>query len=461
MSSSTQVHWHEGLALNPHHLQALQRLVLEGLTGERRLWTAYPYGLVDAKVATDALENAQVRFERLRAIMPDGLEVDAPGNAELGALDIKRTLQTTKQPFRVFLAVPNYEPLRANAVDRSADDPRVKRRYRIGETRLMDENTGDNAQPTLVRRINARLVTEFDDMSDMQCVPVCRIKVGVGDEAGLARLDGEYIPCCFGINGSSALVKRLRDLSDFVEAARQEQANQLGKSGWVVENIRGVQFQQMLCLRTLNRFAARLPSVLASTGPGSGGVHPFAMYLELRELLGELAGLYPDRDPFEAAKYDHEDPAPVFVELDKKIRSWIKPVGEKKFKKVRFANEGADLVNAEALADEDFTKPSALLLGIKSKMDPKGLKGFIEDAERFKMMPFSQKRLKLFGVKLEEERYPPMELPTPTGLHYFRLVPSESGRMWESIAKEKKIALVWPDAERFEFEEVALYMTYA
>lgn len=460
MNSSAHVHWHEGLFLQPHHLQALQRLVFDQRADLAKLSSPFAYGVIESRVSTDALENAQVRFERLRAVLPDGLLVDVPGNADLPALDIKRTLQTTNQPFRVLLGVPTYELSRANALDRGADDPRIKRRYRIVEGALADENTGENPQPVLFRRLNARLITELDDTSDLTTIPVCRIKIGAGDEAGMPKLDAEFMPPCLGINGSGALIKRLRDLSDAIEASRQEQANQLGKSGWQVENIRGVQIQQLLRLLTLNRASARLPGLINSSAPGYAGQEPFTMYLELRSLLGELAALYPDRDPFEGPKYNHDEPGPVFAELDQKIRGWLKPVGEKKFRKVAFKMEGADLVNAEPLTDEDFTKPNAYLLGVRSKMDPKLLKAFIEDAERFKMMPTSQKRLKLFGVKLEEERYPPMELPTPSGQHYFRLVPSESGRMWDSIQREKKIALVWPDTERFEPEEVALYLTF-
>ena len=48
-----QVHWHEGLFLQPHHLQAMQRQGIERAASERRLRFAYPYGLVEAKLSPD------------------------------------------------------------------------------------------------------------------------------------------------------------------------------------------------------------------------------------------------------------------------------------------------------------------------------------------------------------------------------------------------------------------------
>ena len=93
MSTIGQVHWHEGLFLQPHHLQTMQRDNVEAGSRERRLTWAFPYGVVDLRLSTDALENMLVRIDRLRAVMPSGLEIDVPGNSDIPALDIKRVFQ--------------------------------------------------------------------------------------------------------------------------------------------------------------------------------------------------------------------------------------------------------------------------------------------------------------------------------------------------------------------------------
>ena len=69
---SGSVHWHEGLFLQPHHLQGMQHQLLERFRWERRLGYLFPYGVVEMKLSDDALEKLEVRFERLRAIMPSG-----------------------------------------------------------------------------------------------------------------------------------------------------------------------------------------------------------------------------------------------------------------------------------------------------------------------------------------------------------------------------------------------------
>ena len=54
---------------------------------------------------------------------------------------------------------------------------------------LADENTGENPKPVLIRRVNARLLLENEDRSDLEVIPLLRIVRGVGDQIGLARQD--------------------------------------------------------------------------------------------------------------------------------------------------------------------------------------------------------------------------------------------------------------------------------
>lgn len=455
--SIPQIHWHEGLFLQPQHLQFLQRQSVERINLERRLSWPYPYGVLEARLATDALENMQVRFERLVAILPGGTFLDFPNNAELPALDIRRALAASNGSVTLSISVPAWQSGRGNTMDPTGiEDARIKRMFKVSETQVADENTGDNVQPLQLRKLNARLITENEERAELDVLPILRITRGAGDEAGLARADQKFVPPCMIVNGSPVLKKLLRDLSDGVEAARKEQASQLARGGWQPDNLRGPQFLQMTKLGILNRYAARLPAMVQATSGEGMGYGAFDMYNDLRALHAELAAMHPDRDPFEAPKYDHDNPGPVFADLEQRIRQLLRDQGVKPAKKIPFVPDGPDLVadiTAEDFGAADF------LLGVRTKMDPKALKLFIEDAERFKMMNHKQRRLKLFGVKLEEERYV-VGVPTPPGQHYFRLNRAQSESRWKMIQEERKIALVWPEMEHFEFEEVALFLLF-
>jgi len=218
--------------------------------------------------------------------------------------------------------------------------------------------------------------------------------------------------------------------------------------------MRGVQFEQMLRLRTLNRFSARLGSLIQAPS----GVTPFEMYLTLRQLLAELAALRPDRDQFEIVEFNHDSPAIAFSEITTRIRALLKGVVQARFLKVPFTMDQEQKILVATLSDETLSLPNEYFLAIKTKQDPSELAKLVLDRDKFKLMPQSLANQRIFGVQLAQELYPPVELPAQVGLHYFRLMRGESARLWERVKQEKAIAVRWPGIESSDFD-VTLYMT--
>jgi predicted component of type VI protein secretion system len=64
---------------------------------------------------------------------------------------------------------------------------------------------------------------------------------------------------------------------------------------------------------------------------------------------------------------------------------------------------------------------------------------------------------RIWGVKLQEERHPPLTLPAKGDLFYYRLQRAESQRMWDRIKDEKTMAVRWPDMQTSDFQ-ISLYM---
>jgi len=295
----------------------------------------------------------------------------------------------------------------------------------------------------------------------MEVLPLLRIVRATGEDGGIPKVDPDYVPACLVLSGSPALRELVRDLVSQVEANRKAAVVQLTRGGFSIDTMRGRQFQQLLKLRTLNRFSGRLPSVALAPG-----VTPFAVYLELRELLGELAALQPDQDEFDAAPYDHDNPRPAFVQLDKKIRRLLKPEAEEIILKVEFKQAGPYL--AANLEDKHFTQPNAYFLGVQTKVDPIPLARFVETPpspnvpDKFKLMAQSLGSKAIRGVELKEERHPPLELPARSDLHYFRLdrTAGASARMWQQIQADKAAIIRWTSGELDLVDaSFALYMT--
>jgi len=447
-----QTHFHEGLFLLPHHIQRLQRNTFDLLKRARDLSWAYPYGAVEAKISSDDLENNRLRFESLRVVMPSGLEVDHPDGAELPSRDIKDAL-AEKGTLTVYLAVPLWFSTRANCVANDESfDPRAKILYRVIEHEWADENTGENPKPILERRVNARLIFDNEDRSDMETIPLLRVVRSSGENIGAPQQDPEFIGPCLILNGSRSLSEMVRNLSGQIQASRKELIIQINRGGFTLDTLRGLQLEQILRLQFLNTSATRIDALLRVPS-----VTPFQIYMEMLELVSTLSALHPERDFFEnVPAYDHDNPYPCFYELSQRIRLFLRGGVKPNFLKVVFEPRGGIL--QATLEENHFTEPNDYFLGIRTKQDPILLAQAVQNEDRFKLMPSSMVNRAIRGVVLKEERLPPLALPASSGLYYFRLLRNESVDVWKMIQQEKLLSLLWSGNDSADYQ-VTLYMT--
>ena len=206
----------------------------------------------------------------------------------------------------------------------------------------------------------------------------------------------------------------------------------------------------------LSRFSAKMLSLVEAPS-----VPLYSIYLELRSFLAELAAFRPGQAVFTAAAYDHDNPYPVFKELDIKIRREIKPAGGV-FLKVPFelTAQRNMRVPVAKLTSEHFTKPNAYYLAVKTKADPTALGRYVEDGSRFKLMPLSIWNAAIFGVALQEQRIPPLEFPSQAGLYYFLLQTKDNPARSDQIQNEMAMAISYKQADlNLSDAEFTLYMT--
>lgn len=453
----SSIHWHEGLFLQPHHLQTMQRNVYRTIFNERRYSLAFPYGVISARLALDDLEDHRIRFDRLHVALPGGAIFRFPEEADLPTLDIRAALRERQRDFMILLAVPLWMDERPNAVDFGAPpNQRVKVLYRVDESEVADENTGRNRQPVQTRRLNGMLMFEDDDLSDMEYIPLLRVtRVVSGEGAGLPRADPRFVPPTLLMQGSPVLMELVRDLSGQTCSVRDELSTHLSATPLDLRNLQGLQFEQLSRLRTLNRFAARLPALLEEHG-ASGRVTPFELYLELRDFLSELTALYPARGDFETAPYNHDDPYPPFFELVSKIRSYLGGVVKPRYRKVDFRLEDGLFVGD--ISADLFEGATGYFLGIETPMDPAALVRLVEDTDQFKLMPASFGVRAIRGIALKEERQAPYELPARPKLYYYRLDPEASRRIWEQFVREPQAIIHFEHADHSNFR-ISLYIT--
>ena len=444
------LHWTDGLFLQPHHLQYLQRSFFEYERRNRTAYMSYPYGLIDFEIDADALSSLRVIVKRFSAVMPDGTEISMPGNVVLAPLDLSSTLKEHPEDITVYLAVPLWSEFDANLSE--AGLAVSKRLFLTVEHPVRDENTGDNEVSVVTRRINARLITQFDDQTDMQILPVLKLTVvsNHGSEKELV-VDEKYIPPFMVITQDCVLSKMASDLLYKTARCRDKLLNDLTVAQFKPEAFSGINAYNMMQLRVLNLYENRLSCLMALKN-----LSPFDLYLELRSFLAELRSLHPMNEITEIGAYNHSDYAAQFNEIINDIYSMIMTEGGAGYVCLNFTPDGDYLYTA--LTTDNIVKAKEYYLAVHCSAGERQIISSLEKGDTFKLINPAARKMRARGIKLTEMRYPPRFLPTLNDTLWFKLQVAETPATWHDIQMEKGVLIDYA-ADLFPDLKVSLFIT--
>ncbi len=440
------IHWHDGLFVLQHHLQVLQRSMNARDAGNRSLAMRHPWGVLEIVHQEDALSEGMISFSKLKVIMPSGQFVDVPYSADLEPLRVSDAIKTAPSGVRVMLAVPNWTPTGANMADEESVDGAG--RWNVEPVEARDENDGSDPEQILVRRLNARLVLEDNVPAGMEVLPLVRVLSNQQSDNFSIGLDASYAPPSIFCKASSAITSLVGELAARLAMAREEHLAFLARGGYEVDRLIGQQVEWMLRLQAISSILPRLTdSVWVS------GASPFDLYHELRQLLGQLSPLRPTRDLYEITEYNHLDPLPALAELQLRIRNLVFDAGLGSFMTINFVSTqsgGSDIRMDAKLEDKHFVKGKGFYLAVDSDDvgDTSGIVEFVLNSNGFKLLPTSQANSRIRGLKLIEDRFPPLSLPAKPGRVFFRIDESENSASWSTVRQERQVSAVWSSSAR-------------
>lgn len=450
MRFESDIHWSEGLFLQPHHFQQLQRSVHQHIRNERNLMLPYSCGLIDFEIDTDALNNSRVVLKHFSAVMPNGEELSMPGNTKISPLDVSQELHSHAQEIMVYLALPNWSELEANLTESVLD----KRQFMCVETMVCDENSGDNEISLVRRRYNARLTTGERNNSDLELLPILRLRPQYRDDAeAILQVDTDYIAPYLQINNNCPLFAMISELNIQLRNRRDKILHDLSMGNYSTESLSGGNLYAVLQLQVLNSSERRLSSLLTTNR-----MTPFGLYLELQTLLGELSALQPMRESGNVGAYNHFDYAPQFMELMTNIRSLIMTEGLSTYMRIDFATSLDNHRRVLKLKDEHLVCADDYYLAVHCDANPRLVVEAVETGDNFKLVNPSAGTMRIRGIKLTEMRYPPRFLPALPDTVWFKLNRTESSRIWTEVCNERGMVLDWAE-ELFPNLEVSLFIT--
>jgi len=454
-----EVHWEEGMFLQPQHLQLLQAQLRRQFATTVGLLLPHAHGLLEPlKFAHNDLAAGTVRITGLRAVMPSGIVIDVGGNT--GELTCPAALSAGRGSAIVYLSVGKSEARAPLIVDeRDGSEAGARRAADFGSAPfsvvredVFDENTGkENDRRTLsLRRVNARLLLDpsESDRARLDTIPLMRLVRGAGERP---QLDATYSPPCLTLHAEPRILERVDALASEMVAARNDVAANLKHESFDPDDVRSILVEPLARLRTLSHGAATLKHALRAQQAS-----PYAVFGMLLGIHAELAALSPS-EPWHPIEYEHLNPLASFDSLCGAVRRVLRRVISS-ITKIAFTRNGR--FHEASIPTDEWVRP-ALYLGITATgIQTSELARLVGDPTKFKIMPTSEKSEAWNGLRAVREDSPPPAV-RHDNTHIFRLEPSDgSARVrWNMARDEQGISISWPDSENSNWE-LGIYLPH-
>lgn len=279
--------WKIGQVLLPEHFKSLESALATDAAIRASTAGLPASGLLRLDWNGPAPQHGVLWVNGLTAIMPDGLLVDVPANAELAApLDLK--LPGRAQIVVYAHVFTDEEPVSADALEPAPKE--VPRRYH--RVRLSTEPSVSGSQGR-----------------------ICLGEFAQSDDGGF-RLLKKTVPPLLRLDSTPYLQEELRQVR-----------NEIAEFESVLDEAAATALSRGESLMAVQRTRVEARKLVALLDDAAGGVHhhTYSVFAALRAFATELCVLDDSAIPWRPPAYDHNDPRRcfdlVFAEISSKLRA--------------------------------------------------------------------------------------------------------------------------------------------
>jgi type VI secretion system protein ImpJ len=449
MNIKQSILWHQGLFLQPQHFQHME--LHQQFTREPfvRMLSPFPWGIEKLEIAESALANRMVEVRALKLLMLDQTYLEFPGNVVVAARSFDKLWTDPDLPLDVYLAMrrlsladPNVTVV--DSVPQAAD---VRTRFASlsnpGEVGDLYSGSGQAVMPTVMHVARLVFESELPGLDDHEVIPLMRLTL-VGDQV---RQVSEQVPPLVSLSASSFLINTLKDIRDDMLGRLRQLEEYKSPKGVNAEDLDANFLMMMQAVQVLNRHVPALTHVLEANG-----VHPWQVYGQLRQCIGELSTFSQRFDVYGRMTghedglppYDHCSLGACFVKARQIVSQLLSEIAVGPEFNVTLSLQGD--VYGGMIPSDYFGNRHRFYLILQSEA-VRGLdaKTFIESARLASadvMTDLIDHALP--GVELIELPGPPQGLPRRSDARYFRIEQVSEG--WERIEESGTLSLYWPEA---------------
>ena len=425
-----KVIWHEGMKLDPHHFQQLDRYFQYNLNKRIGSLNSNNWGFTEIQIDSSALASGNFSLVKCNGVMPDGFFFNIPENdTSPKSRQFEKLFEATVDKLDVFLAIPLEQLTGNNCQLNDSSENRISR-FTLQTIDLLDDNVGSNLRKIGIARPNFYIKFGNEIFEEFSVLKIGEI---VRSTDGTFLMNKDFIPPILISSASEAMMHCLREILGGLVTKSKELKNQLNP------NKREISIADVEILMLLQSINTYIPII--NQYYNSPHYHPEIIYSLLLTLGGQLTTLMIGSgiSAIDLKPYDHKNLNEVYRLLYNQLKALLNI--EKKISKPDISiplQKQNDSLYAAKLVQEHIQ--SQLFIVVKSNIpEAKIISDFpnnIKIAAHEEIFAVHQAGLQ--GVVIEYISRPPSGLSVDPENHYFRIM--KEGRLWDKIVEKQTIA---------------------
>ncbi|MFK7986012.1 MAG: type VI secretion system baseplate subunit TssK [Sandaracinaceae bacterium] len=434
MKTPLRVVWSEGLLMSPQHMQQMD-LYHEHLTGAR-LHALEPlnWGVVKVDVDRRALESGQVRVQELRAVLPDGLVINAgSGDPELPASrPVEGHFPHTQSVLEVYVAVPRERDGVANYAENAQG---ARTRYIMAPRNVPDLTGEGSALEVAFAQRNLQILFGDEPKDDFEAIKIAEI---TRDASGALALNDPYVPPVLKIEASPFIIAGMRRILRLMSTRRRSLAEAQRERGDATVEYNAGDITRFLLLNAVNSYLPVMNHLVDMPE-----VPPRTAYIWMITLAGQLATFSAEFDPANLPKFNYTDLRSTFEPLFARITELLQATVKEHF--VSMVLDGReDGMYLGQLTDDRIIGCSKYLIGVRSTVAEQEVANTLPRLSKMASWGDINSILSAAtpGAAVEVTYRPPPEIPVKAGVVYF--IVSTDNNYWRNVVTDRQVAVYLP-----------------
>ncbi|MFP2505021.1 type VI secretion system baseplate subunit TssK [Buttiauxella gaviniae] len=443
------IYWYSGLYLQPQHFQSAD--LHQNWQHSRHYQLAQPwnYGVIDCQINNEALLDFTAEISQLRLLLPEGVYLEYPGNCQIEKRNFRHAWKYRDRPFTLWLALRKFDPQRQNVSMQEDDQQQAVTRWVNGRDEHLMKDIYHQGPETSVPRItyNVRIMwdEEQEEAVDYACFPLARFRF---DGQNVID-DPSFSPAAISLKGAASLEKQI-DHIYYELSSRARMLEEYKRSERLVNSEEsGESVIQLMAMRSLNRTLPLL--TLYRSAPQ---LHPWLMYAQLSQLIGELSSFNDDcnysgewsHGDDALLPYDHQNLLACFDSARRVLMALLNSLVLEENTYITLQRDESEVFYA-AVDRQQSQQAAAIYILLRSAQFTKQLPTpasvqTIKLASRQAIDAIIQHALP--GVSLQLCSQPPRGVPKRADSRY--LLIDSSSELWQRIDSDQQAGFYWTQA---------------